>query len=508
MADAAPARLTGTGLFLAGLVLAVTNFIVVLDGTIANVSVPHIAGDLGVTTSQGTWVITSYAVAEAICLPLTGWLSRRFGMVRVFTYAIIGFGIFSFANGLAWSLSSLVVFRIFQGFCAGPIMALVQTLILRVFPPEKRAQALGAWAMTTTVAPIAGPILGGWICDNYSWPWIFLINVPIAAVCAFATMRVLGSSESETEKVPVDRIGLSLMIVWIGAFQMMLDLGRDADWFASTQIVALAIIAAIGFAVFLVWELTEAAPIVDLRVFRNRGFSAATVAISLAYGIFFASVVIIPQYLQSSLGYTATQAGYVTAFMGLLAVVMSPIVAWLTTKTDPRILGSFGIAWFGLAALMRTQWTSGADFYALALPQFVQGFGVAFFFIPITSIALGGLKPAEIASAAGVMTFLRTLAGAVCASIGTSMWETQARVSRTGLAGSLNGADQVARQLQSHGLTLEQARAAVSRMVDQESVSVATDHIFFIAAMAFFFAATLIWLAPRPRADVDLSGAH
>lgn len=502
------AQLSGAPLLLAGLVLAVTNFIVVLDTTIANVSVPHISGGLGVSASQGTWIVTSYSVSEAICLPLTGWLSRRFGMVRVFMFSIIGFGLFSMLCGTAWSLSVLVAFRVGQGLCGGPIMALVQTLILRVFPERKRPQALAAWAMTTTTAPIAGPILGGLISDNWSWPWIFLINVPIAAACAFGVFKLMRVSENATETVRVDRVGLMLMVVWIAALQVMLDLGRDRDWFGSNLIVGLAIVASIGFILFIIWELTDGEPVVDLRVFRHRGFTAATISMSLGFGVFFASIVIIPQWLQTSLGYTATDAGYATAFLGILAVFTSPVVAALTTRMDPRILGCFGIAWFGLAALLRTHWTSGADFYWLALPQFVQGFGVAFFFIPITGIALGSVMPREVASAAGVMTFLRTLTGAFCTSIGSTMWDSEARVSRSDMVGVLHQSDQIVDQAARMVLSGEQARGMVERLVDQESVALATNHIFLLAAVIFFFAATLIWLAPRPRADVDTSAAH
>jgi DHA2 family multidrug resistance protein len=344
MADDTPAQsLTGTPLLLAGCVLALTNFMVVLDTTIANVSVPHISGGLGVSPTQGTWVVTSYSVAEAICVPLTGWLVRRFGMIRVFMTAMIGFAVFSALCGLATSLGSMVAFRIGQGFCGGPLMPLTQTLLLTIFPPKQRAAAMGAWAMTTVTAPILGPILGGTISDNWSWPWIFYINLPIAMLCVGGVFTLLRKSETKTEIVPIDKFGLFLMVVWIAALQVMLDLGREHDWLGSSFIVGCAIIAAIGFITFLIWELTAANPIVDLRVFRHRGFTVAVTALAFSFGTFFASVVIIPQWLQSTLGYTATDAGFVTAFNGALAVIFSPIVAKLSTKVDPRALVCFGI---------------------------------------------------------------------------------------------------------------------------------------------------------------------
>jgi DHA2 family multidrug resistance protein len=500
--------LTGPRLLLAGFVLALTNFMVVLDTTIANVSVPHIAGGLGVSPTQGTWVVTSYSVAEAICVPLTGWLVRRFGTIRVFMTAMIGFAIFSALCGLASSLGEMVAFRIGQGFCGGPLMPLTQTLLLTIFPPKQRAAAMGAWAMTTVTAPILGPILGGTISDSWSWPWIFFINLPIAIFCVIGVFTLLRKAETKTEIVPIDRVGLVLMVVWIAALQVMLDLGREHDWLGSSFIVGCAIVAAIGFVTFLIWELTERNPIVDLRVFRHRGFTVAVTALAFSFGTFFASVVIIPQWLQTTMGYTATDAGYITAFNGVLAVIFSPIVAKLSNKVDPRALVCFGIFWLGMTSILRTFWFSGADFWILALPQLVQGLGMPFFFIPLTIIALGAVDPAETASAAGVMSFLRTLAAAIGTSIGTTLWQNGAQANRAELTNILNGGDQVIANAQQHGFTAAQGRGLIERMVDQESFALATNHIFALAALVFFISAAIIWLAPRPARVVDTSAAH
>jgi len=506
-AQATPAPLTGVRLVLAGMVLALTNFMVVLDTTIANVSVPHIGGSLGISASQGTWIITSYAVAEAICVPLTGWLAGRFGAVRTFTFGMIGFGIFSMLCGMSTSLGMLVACRIGQGLCGGPLMPLSQTLLLRIFKKEQHAQAMGVWAMTTVVAPILGPILGGTISDNWSWHWIFFINLPVAALCVFGASSLLRSSETPTQKLKVDTVGLSLMVFWIASLQIMLDIGREHDWFGDARIVALAIAAGIGFLVFLAWEVTEKNPIVDLKVFRHRGFSVAVASLSFAFATFFATIVIIPQWLQSSMGYTATYAGYVTAFNGVAAVVMSPIVAKLLGKFDPRALVCFGISWLGLTSLLRVGWTSDADFWTLALPQMLQGFGMPFFFIPLTTIALGAVRPEETASAAGVMNFLRTMAGAIGTSIAATMWDDSSRVARSELVSKLN--DRAAADaMQANGFSLEQARSAIAMLVDRESLVLATTHVFLIGAGIFLIAAMLIWMAPKPRGAVDTSAAH
>lgn len=499
--------LTGTTLLLAAAVLAMTNFMVVLDTTIANVSVGHIAGSMGISSTQGTWIITSYAVAEAICVPLTGWLSARFGAVRTFTWGMIGFGLFSVLCGLSTSLTMIVAFRIGQGLCGGPLMPLSQTLMLRIFPKEKHGQAMGLWATTTVVAPILGPILGGTISDNWSWHWIFFINIPIAALCAFGAFRLLRPAETRTETIGVDKIGLALMVLWIGALQIMLDIGREHDWFEDTFIIGLAIVAVIGAVVFVAWELTEKQPIVDLRVFRHLGFTVSVVSLALAFGTFFASAVLIPQWLQSSMGYTATYAGYVTAFTGVGAVVMSPVVSGLLEKVDPRGLVCFGILWMAFASYLRADWSSEADFWVLAMPQILQGFGMPFFFIPLTTIALGAVDPEETASAAGVMSFLRTMAGAIATSVSTTLYANSTVVSRSEIVSTLNS-DGTSATLQAGGFSLDQVRGVIEQTVAQESSSLAINHVFLLSAIVFVGAAMIIWLSPRPLRAVEAGAAH
>jgi DHA2 family multidrug resistance protein len=289
----------------------------------------------------------------------------------------------------------------------------------------------------------------------------------------------------------------------------MLDLGREHDWFGDPFIVTLACTAAVGFLVFLIWELTERQPVVDLKVFRHRGFTISVTALVFAYGTFFASLVVIPQWLQGSMGYTATWAGYATAFNGVAAVLMAPVVAKLSTRVDPRLLVSFGILWLGGTSLLRTLWwTSGADFWTLALPQLIQGAGMPFFFIPLTTLALGAVEIEETASAAGVMNFLRTMAGAVATAIVTTLWYDNGQGIRSELSGVLNQPGALMDKLQAGGFSLEQSRLIISQLVDKESVALATGEIFVIASVVFAAAASIIWLAPRPKHAVDNSLAH
>ena len=484
--------LTGARLLIAAFGLAISNFVVVLDITIANVSVPHISGSLAVSPSQGTWVITSYAVAEAISVPLTGWLAARFGAVRVFLLSLFGFGLFSLLCGLSQSLTALIAFRVAQGLCGAPIMPMVQTLLLRIFPPQRASAALGIWAMTTVCAPIAGPILGGLISDNLSWHWIFFINLPIVAFSAAVAVRLVLRYETPTVRRPIDFVGLGLLIVWVGSLQIMLDKGREEDWFASSLIVTLAILAVVGFIAFLIWELTERDPIVDLTVFRSRGFSVGVVTQSTSYAAFFAMVVLTPLYLQTNLDYTATVAGQAMGFMGVLAVVMSPIVAALTTKVDVRRLITFGVLWLAAMALLRTRWVTGMSFFDISLPQFLQGFGMPFFFVGTTTLALGSVPPQQTASAAGIQNFLRTLSGAFATSMSTTLWDRETKYAHAELVGRVHPPA----MWSNNGLV---GRMMLDRLVTTEAVTLATNTIFLWCAMAFIVAGCFVWLAPRPK---------
>ncbi len=499
--------LKGGRLILAALVLALANFMVVLDMTIANVSVPHITGSLAVSASQGTWVITSYAVAEAICVPLTGWLAGRFGSVRVFVVSLFGFTLFSVLCGLSTSLEMLVFCRIGQGLFGGPIMPLSQTLLMRIFPPEKQSQAMGMWAMTTVVGPILGPILGGAISDNLSWHWIFFINIPVGIGCAIAAMRLLKTAETPTEKLKIDRGGLLLLVLWIGALQLMLDLGHERDWFNNPFIVVLALTAFVGLIVFTIWELTERYPVVNILLFKYRSFTISVLALAFGFGAFFGSIVLIPQWLQINLGYTATWAGYLTATMGLGSLTMSPIVAKLATKYDQRALASFGLSILGGVTLMRAFWTTDADFMALALPQILQGFAVPFFFIPLSNMALASVLPQDMASAAGLMNFLRTMAGAIGASIAVTIWDDHTKVARSEMVSNLHVAE-VQNTLVNTGMSSDAALGYISSLVDKEALTLSANHVFLVLAGVFIFAALIIWLCPRPKAGVGGGHAH
>lgn len=504
---ATPAVLSGAWLWLAAIVLATANFIAVLDMTIANVSVASISGALGISSSQGTWVITSYAVAEAIVVPLTGWLAGRFGAVRVFTTGMLVFGICSAFCGVASSLSMLVVGRVMQGLSGGVMMPLSQTLLLRIFPAEKAPAAMALWAMTTLVAPVVGPILGGWLCDEYAWPLIFFINVPLACLCAPIAARMLKPYESARVRLPIDVVGLALLILFVGALQLMLDLGKEHDWFSSTGICVLAILAIIGFAAFLIWELTERHPIVDLRVFRHRGFVASVAAISLGFGAMFATNVLTPLWLQSYMGYTATWAGLTTAWSGVLAVVAAPLAGALIARVDPRQLVFAGLLWLALVTIARAYATSDATYWHISWPLVLMGAGLPFFFVPLTALALGSVEERETASAAGLQNFLRTLSGAVATSIVNTSWEDKTSHIHAELVGLVDRSGEMARSLSLSGMNAEAVQSTLDNLLQGQSVMLATNRIMAVAGLTFVVAATVIWLAPRPTRVVDMTQA-
>ena len=511
-----PPPLTGGALALGTIALSLATFMNVLDTSIANVSIPAIAGDLGVSPDQGTWVITSFGVANAISLPRTGWLTQRYGQVRLFVLSTVLFVIASLLCAVAPTLGLLIAFRVLQGAVAGPMIPLSQALLLSSYPKSKAGSALAIWAMTTLVAPVAGPLLGGWITDNISWPWIFYINVPVGMVAAAVTWMLYRRRETATHKLPIDGVGLALLILWVGALQVMLDQGKDLDWFGSTEIRVLAITAMFGFALFIVWELTEAHPIVDLRLFRGRNFWTSSLAMSLAYGAFFGNLVVLPLWLQQYMGYTATQAGFVLAPVGLFAILLMPIVGRTIDKVDPRLFSTASFAVFALVLWMRSHFSTQADLTTLMIPTLVQGIAMAVFFIPLVTMSLSGLAPDRIPSASGLFNFARITAGSFGTSIATTFWDHRATLHHVQLVESVStpggAAAQTLATLQAQGMTLEQSRAMLNRLIDQQAFMLSANDVFYVSALIFLLLIAVVWLARPVRATAGAgaaaAGAH
>ena len=509
------APLSGSARLLGTIALSAATFMNVLDTSIANVSLPAIAGDLGVSPNQGTWVITSFAVANAIAVPLTGWMSQRFGQVRLFVLSIALFVLTSALCGIAPNMATLIAFRALQGFVAGPMIPLSQALLLSSYPKALAGTAMAFWSMTTLIAPVVGPLLGGWLTDNLSWPFIFFINVPVGVIAALAVWAIYRERESITRKLPIDAIGLSLLVIWVAAFQVMLDLGKENDWFHSPLIVALSVVAVVGLAAFLIWELTEAHPIVDLSLFARRNFWTGTLATAVGYGLFFGTLVLLPLWLQQFIGYTATQAGEVLAPVGVFALILSPIVGRTVNKVDPRYYVTVAFLVFALVMWMRSHFNAQADYATLMVPTIVQGIALSMFFVPLVTITLSGLPPERIPAASGLSNFARITAGAFGASIGTTVWENRAAAHHVQLAETIHsgspGLASAMDTLQASGIKGDGALAVINRMIDVQSFTLAANDVFFGAAVLFLLLIPLIWLT-RPEKNAGASdaaaGAH
>ncbi|PCE26598.1 DHA2 family efflux MFS transporter permease subunit [Burkholderia ubonensis] len=503
--------LQGGQLLIGTIAVSLAVFMNVLDTSIANVAIPTISGDLGVSADQGTWVITSFAVANAISVPLTGWLTDRFGQVRLFLTSIILFVISSWMCGLSPTLPFLLVSRVIQGAVAGPMIPLSQALLLASYPRAKAPMALALWAMTTLIAPVAGPILGGWISDNYSWPWIFYVNIPVGIAAAIATWMIYRQRESVVRRAPIDGVGLALLVVWVGSLQIMLDKGKDLDWFASTTIIVLALTAVIAFAFFVIWELTAEHPVVDLSLFRMRNFTGGTVALSIGYGLYFGNLVLLPLWLQTQIGYTATDAGLVMAPVGLFAILLSPLTGKYLPRTDPRYISTASFLTFALCFWMRSRYTTGVDEWSLTLPTLVQGIAMAGFFIPLVSITLSGLPGHRIPAASGLSNFVRIMCGGIGTSIFQTAWDHRNNFHHAQLVEQTNvynpTFNQAVTQMGNLGLTQQQAHGLINNMATQQAAQLGVNDLFYISAAIFVLLVALIWITKPERAGGGDAGA-
>lgn len=505
--EAPPAEtvpLVGVSRAVTMIALALATFMQVLDTSIANVSIPTIAGHLGVSSDQGTWIITTFAVANGVTVPLTGWLMQRFGVVRTFVLSTVAFTAASLMCGLAWSLPTLLFFRVLQGGVSGPMIPGSQALLLALFPPEKKGTGLAIWSMTTLVAPICGPILGGYISDNYQWEWIFLINVPIGIFCSIVCWRSLQSQETPTKKLPIDRLGLLLLFMWVGSLQIVLDQGKDLDWFSSPIIVTFAIITAVSLAAWLIWELDEPQPAVNLQLLRHRSFALGTVMLCVTYAVYFGNVVLLPLWLQTDIGYTATWAGLVAAPSGFVAVLVAPLTGRLVAQYDARIIAGLSFAMFALSYFWRAGYTQDASFTAFVTPLLIQGAALGLFFVSTLTISLDGLAPEIVPAASGLSNFLRITAGSFATSLTTTFWDRREALHQSRLAESMTLFDptlhRALQTLKGAGATEHVGQAILTGGMVQQGYLLSSLDLFYLSGWLVLALIPLCWFVRRPVA--------
>ncbi|AOM40895.1 multidrug efflux MFS transporter permease subunit EmrB [Xenorhabdus hominickii] len=495
--------LTGTKLAILTITLSMATFMLVLDSTIANVVIPTIAGNLGASNTQGTWVITSFGVANAISIPITGWLAKRIGEVKLFLWSTAIFTLASWLCGISNSLGMLILFRVIQGLAAGPVLPLCQSLLLNNYPPAKRNMALALWSVMIVVAPICGPILGGYISDNYHWGWIFFINIPLGIAIIFVIMRLLRGRETQITISPIDTIGLFLLVVGIGCLQIMLDQGKELDWFNSTEVIILAIIAFIALIFLIIWELMDDHPIIDLSLFKERNFCIGTLSISLSFMLYFGTIVLLPQLLQEVFGYTATWAGFAAAPIGLLPLLLSPVIGKFGHKIDMRYIVTVSFITYTACFYWRAYtFESGMTFADVAWPQFVQGFAMACFFMPLTTITLSGLSPDKMASASSLSNFIRILSGSIGTSMTTTLWTQREAMHHANFSEYINPYDpnyqQIHHQLSQLGMNDMQISAYLAKQITHQGLIISANEIFWLSAGVFLILTLLVWMAKPP----------
>jgi MFS transporter, DHA2 family, multidrug resistance protein len=414
--------LPGPNKWLVAVAVMIPTFIEILDMTVVNVSLNHIQGDLSAGLDEVTWVLTSYLVSNAIVIPMSGWLASRIGRRR---YLLMSIGLFtasSFACGSATSLGMLVVFRIFQGIGGGGLQPLSNAILLETFPQEEHGTAMAIFGMGIVLAPIVGPILGGYITDNWTWRWIFYINVPIGILSiALTQLSIHDPAYLRKKDRSIDYWGIGFLVVGLGCLQIVLDKGERLDWFASPFIQRLSLISATSLVLFVMTEFRKAEPVVDLRVFRERSFASGNLIMFLGFFAFFASIVLLPIYVQNLMGYTAWWAGWVLAPGGVASFLMMPIAAKLMQKTDPRKLLFVGLAINVYALHLMSRFSLEADFDSILWPRFVQGIGLAFFFVPLATLTVGRIPRERMGNASAVFNLVRNLGG----SFGVSVMTTQ-----------------------------------------------------------------------------------
>ncbi len=512
-AEAALERPREVNPWIVAIAVMAATFMEVLDTTVVNVSLPHIAGNLSATNEEATWALTSYLVANAIILPMTGWLANFFGRKRLLLGSVIGFTAASFFCGFAHSLPFLIFFRIVQGATGGGLQPLSQAILLEVFPPRERGKAMAFWALGIVVAPMLGPVLGGWLTDNWSWRWVFYVNIPIGLIAVFMIQMFVFDPPyiKRKEGASIDWLGIGFLVIGIGALQIMLDKGQQEDWFASNFIRVLAALMVFGIVALILRELSTDHPIVDLTVFRNRTYASGTFLMTVLGFVLYGSTMLLPLMMQTLLGYSALDAGLTTLPRGLASFIVMPIVGILMTRAQPRRMLAFGVAVVSLSVYLLSQLSLDVGYWQFFTALIIQGSAMGFIFIPLSVITNDPIPKERIGNATSVFNLLRNIGGSIgIASMTTLLarrmqvhtaylgahvdsYSTTARMQMEGMKNALiaQGADP--------GTAAKQAAAALFGRVQQQAAILSYNDCFRLMAGMFICMLPLVLIMRRPK---------
>jgi MFS transporter, DHA2 family, multidrug resistance protein len=507
--SAAPLR--GAKLFALTLFISLATFMEVLDMTIVNVSIPSIAGTLGVSPNEGTWTISSYTLAAACLQPLTGWLGRRFGEIRVFSGCALLFVASSALCGFATSMPMLITSRLLQGAVSGPMVPMAQAILMRSYPPEKRGLAMAIWSAVVFVAPVLGPLLGGWITDNISWPWIFFINIPIGLMCVLGTGVVMRGRDTTRIQTPVDITGLLLLIAGVGTLQFVLDNGNTYDWFDSPLIVAGSGFAAVCLTVLVAWELTDRHPVLDLHLFQHRNYNVGLIAMCVGFSCFFAGLVLQPLWLQTTMGYTALQAGLISVPVGLSGLIMMPLIGTLLPRIEKRISASCGLLMIAGVMYWMSTLDADATIWDFIQPRVLQGLGMPLFFLSLQQIMFSDIEVHELAAAAGLSNFFRTIAVSVTTAVSVYGWTKRTEFHAGTLSAQVT--DDVrwaewSQSLAASGSSDSGALAMTQQAIQRQSTTMGLNDVLLACAVLVVLLAFVVWLARPPFGAKASPAAH
>lgn len=495
--------LKGIPLIFAAIALCVASLIILLDYSVANVSIPYIAGDLGVSANQGTYVITSFAIGTAIVLPLSGWLTKRIGMIRLFVVSLFGFVLFSWLCGVSFSLEMLVTSRFIQGLFAGPLVPLSQSVIVKVFPKEKKSMALSLWSSVIVVGPVLGPILGGWISYDYSWPWIFFINIPLGLFSLFTIRILLKKYETAKEKLPTDWIGLLLLAVGVSTLQFLLDKGEQFDWLHSPIIRTCAVTSFVCFVYLIAWEWTHKNPLIDLRIFKIRTYSLSVILFSLQYFVYFGTTILIPLWLQEYMGYTPIWAGLAIAPIGLFPAFLSNYAGKVTDRRGPFLPIGLSIALLAASSFVTAILYTNITFEYIALTRLLYGLAVSFFIAPSFIMMAMHVPVEKLPSASGTFQFFRAMTGAIGTSVFTTMWTRRMIHHHSNLVSQIvpdrpavNHFHALLKQL---GFSMEQTQALTEQMVTNQAAVLGLNEVFYLTGWIFIAMLAILLIGKRKK---------